>query len=126
MRIKFTAIAAVSAGLLILCSCGNSVQQTAAAMTGGDPMKGKAAIDKYGCGSCHTIQGIRDAKGLVGPPLTGIASRVYIAGILKNQPANLQHWIRNPRSVNEKTAMPVLGVTEGDARDIASYLYTLK
>jgi len=28
--------------------------------------------------------------------------------------------------VDEKTAMPNLGVTEIDARDITSYLYTLK
>jgi cytochrome c1 len=35
-------------------------------------------------------------------------------------------WIQNPRGVDEKTAMPALGVSEQEARDIASYLYTLK
>jgi cytochrome c1 len=35
-------------------------------------------------------------------------------------------WIRDPPGVDAKTAMPRLGVTEPDARDIAAYLYTLK
>jgi cytochrome c1 len=35
-------------------------------------------------------------------------------------------WIRNPKAVDEKTVMPNLGVTQGDAADIAGYLYSLK
>jgi hypothetical protein len=35
-------------------------------------------------------------------------------------------WIENPPGVDEKTAMPYMGVTPGDARDIAAYLYTLR
>jgi hypothetical protein len=33
-------------------------------------------------------------------------------------------WIINPRSVDSLTAMPVLGVSAPEARDIAAYLYT--
>jgi cytochrome c1 len=33
-------------------------------------------------------------------------------------------WIVNPRAIDSLTAMPNLGVTEGEARDIAAYLYT--
>ncbi len=62
----------------------------------------------------------------MGPPLSRIASRVYVGGVLPNTPENMVQWIRNPKAVDEKTAMPVLNVTDADARDIAAYLYTLK
>jgi cytochrome c1 len=35
-------------------------------------------------------------------------------------------WLRNPPAVDDKTAMPNMGVTEKDARNIAAYLYTLR
>jgi cytochrome c1 len=31
-------------------------------------------------------------------------------------------WIRNPSEVDPQTAMPLLGVSEADARDISAYL----
>jgi cytochrome c len=87
----------------------------------GDPARGQAAIGRYGCPVCHTIPGIEGANGLVGPPLAGIANRVYIAGVLTNTPENLIRWILNPPAVDSLTAMPYLGVGEDDARDIASF-----
>lgn len=90
---------------------------------GGDPARGHAAI---GCYGCHAIPGIEGTHGLVGPPLAGIANRVYIAGILTNTPENLVRWILNPPAVDSLTAMPYLGVSEADAQDIAGYLYTLE
>lgn len=96
-----------------------------AEITGGDPRAGQEAVLRYGCGSCHTIPGITRARGLVGPPLSGFGSRVYVAGVLANTPDNLVHWIQDPPSVSPRTAMPKLGVTDQDARDIAAYLYTL-
>jgi putative membrane protein len=88
--------------------------------------RGRVAISRYGCGSCHTIPGITGAQGLVGPPLSQIASRVYIGGVLSNEPDNMIKWIENPPGVDAKTAMPNMGVTPRDARDIAAYLYTLR
>lgn len=35
-------------------------------------------------------------------------------------------WIVDPKGVDSLTAMPVTGVSEGEARDIAAYLYTLR
>ena len=119
--------ALVLAGALVgaLSGCNARAQQ-GAAITGGDPPRGRAAIFKYGCGSCHTVAGIFDAHGLVGPPLTGIGNRMYVAGVLPNTPDNIVRWIRNPKEINEKTAMPALGVTQQDATDIAAYLYSTK
>lgn len=98
----------------------------AAAMTGGDPTRGPDLMRKYGCQSCHTIPGVVGANGQVGPPLAGIASRSYIAGVLTNAPENMLRWIRDPKAVDPLTAMPNTGVTPSDARHIVAYLYTLK
>jgi cytochrome c len=117
----------VGATALFACSCGGSAaEQTAEVTTGGDARRGAAAISRYGCGSCHIIPGISGAQGLAGPPLSGIASRIYIAGVLQNTPENMMRWIENPPAVDEHTVMPNLGVTPKDAADIAGYLYTLK
>jgi cytochrome c1 len=62
----------------------------------------------------------------VGPPLKGIASRLMLGGVLPNSEENMVRWIRFPQEVTPLTAMPDLGVTERDARDMAAYLATLK
>lgn len=116
------ACAAVLAGLAFLAACGGPTQD----VPGGDPGQGRQAIARYGCGSCHEIAGVAGADGKVGPPLTGIADRQYIAGMLPNTPENLVHWIRDPQAVVPGNVMPDMGVTEPDARDIAAYLYTLR
>ncbi|HKY03678.1 MAG TPA: c-type cytochrome [Blastocatellia bacterium] len=113
--------------LLAVMSCGvGEAERAAAAMTGGDPSRGREKIREYGCASCHTIPGIAEADSLVGPPLSKIASRTYIGGVLTNTPGNMVRWIQNPQGVDPLTAMPNLGLSEQDARDIAGYLYTLK
>jgi len=94
-------------------------------MPGGDPAQGAIALRDYGCHSCHVIPGVRGANALVGPPLTAWAQRHYIAGTLSNTPENLRYWLQYPQSVEPGTAMPDLGVTEQDARDMGAYLYTL-
>jgi cytochrome c2 len=93
---------------------------------GGDARRGAEAIRAYGCDACHTIPGIVTANALVGPPLDGWADRRYIAGKLPNEPELLVQWIRYPQAIEPGTAMPNLGVTEQDARDISAYLFTLR
>ena len=111
----------------MLAGCGGGEAERAAAeMTGGDPARGRQQIGRYGCAACHTIPGVPGADSLVGPPLDRVASRTYIAGVLTNSPEHMVRWIQDPPGVDPLTAMPRLGVSEQDARDIASYLYTLK
>jgi len=93
---------------------------------GGDSQRGKDTIGRYGCGSCHTIQGISGARGRVGPPLTGIGERAVVGGVLPNNPENMIRWIQNPHAVDDKAAMPNLGISRREAADIASYLYESK
>ena len=55
-----------------------------------------------------------------------IARREYIAGNFPNAPATLTHWIMEPQSMKPKTAMPDLGISSRQARDITAFLETLR
>ena len=88
----------------------------------GDSHRGAAAIEGYGCTGCHTIPGIRTATGRVGPNLADLRDRTFLAGMLPNTPDNLVMWIQNPQEIAPGTAMPSLGVTDSEARDIAAFL----
>ena len=88
--------------------------------------QGKQVIEQFQCGTCHTIPGIRGANGVFGPPLMKFGKRSYIAGNFPNAPATLTQWIMNPPAMKPKTAMPLLGLSEDQARDAAAYLETLQ
>lgn len=92
----------------------------------GNARRGAKLIGSIGCGSCHTIPGVEGAEGKVGPPLTDIGERRFIAGVLTNTPDNMITWLKNPQTVVPGNAMPNLGLTDQEARDIAAYLYTLR
>lgn len=107
--------------LTIACSKEHSIK-----IDGGDAKRGKAAVERYGCAACHAIPGGANQGSNVGPPLHKIALRGYIGGVLPNTPADMVRWLQNPPAVDPRTAMPNLGVSEAEAKDIAAYLYTLK
>jgi cytochrome c len=107
-------------------ACNDAETRRVEAITRGRVKEGREAIRRFGCGACHVIPGIAGADALVGPSLERIASRMYIAGHLVNEPRSMIEWIRDPRHHRNPTAMPNLGVSDQDARDIAAYLYTLK
>jgi cytochrome c2 len=92
----------------------------------GDAERGRLLLRQYGCVSCHRIHGVAGKPGDVGPPLDGIARRVYLAGVLPNTPENMARWIRNPQEYEPRTVMPDMQVGEDQARDMVAYLYTLK
>lgn len=92
----------------------------------GDAERGRLLLRQFGCGGCHRIPGVADAQGNVGPPLEGVAKRVYLAGFLPNSPQTMARWIRTPRALDSQTAMPDLGVGEEHARDMVAYLRTLR
>jgi len=92
----------------------------------GDAARAQQLITEYGCTSCHAIPGIKGPKGAVGPPLTAIGSRKFIAGKVQNTPENMIAWLQNPQALAPGNAMPNLDVKPEDARDITAYLFTLK
>lgn len=122
---------ATGLSLLGLWGCGldgaaASREDAARITTGGDAARGRELVSAYGCVACHSIAGVPGADRRVAPPLTGIGGRMFIAGVLPNEPENLILWIRDPRGVDSLTAMPDVGASERDARDMAAFLYTLE
>lgn len=102
---------------------GELPDQTAASAD--DTALALETIRQYGCPACHRIPGVVGSDLLVGPPLAGIGSRSFIAGVLANTPENMVRWLQDPQAIDPLTAMPDLGVTEPHARRIAAYLATL-
>lgn len=111
-------------GLLAVAACREEPPPHLS-VPGGDPARGRTAMVDLGCGACHRIPGVHNARAMVGPPLDAYAQRGYVAGLLPNRPGNLVAWLRDPPAISPNTAMPNLGLSEAQARDMAAYLYTL-
>jgi cytochrome c2 len=112
--------------MLLAHACSSRDEELARALTGGEPSRGREELAEHGCGACHEIPGVKGAVGKVGPSLAGLANRTYLAGRLTNQPHELMRWIQHPQQVDPGNVMPDLGVDLSEARDMASYLYTLR
>lgn len=115
------AVGVTAAATLALSACGADETRQ---VTDGDPDRGRTAVLDYGCVSCHTIPDLPEADARVGPDLGDFATRRMIAGQVPNQPEVLIQWLREPQSIEPGTAMPDMGISEQDARDIAAYLYS--
>lgn len=126
MRHRLQRASVFLAALAITGCTGGNIDREYGVATGGYAPRGKQVIAEKSCGSCHTIPGIRDARGVVGPPLYFFSRRTYVAGHLPNDTENLVRWVRSPQSVDPATAMPNLGLSDQQARDVAAYLYTLR
>ncbi len=122
------AVALVAIVLASAACRGNNPDESVAytVTTGGNAARGRVVIEQRNCGSCHTIPGVPGARGLVAPPLLWFSRWTFIAGELPNTPENLIRWVRSPESIEPKTAMPTIGLSEQEARDVAAYLYTLR
>jgi cytochrome c2 len=127
-------LAPVALGLAVVALAGAAfvnqrgarldVHHRAEALTGGNVDRGRTLFVNKGCGGCHSLSGVPQAEGLVGPPLDGVAVRAVIAGKLANSPANLERWISAPQSVVPGNAMPDVPMTAQESSDIAAFLYT--
>lgn len=120
------ALIPVAAAAMLFGCRGGGASRAYATATGGDPAAGRAAIRARHCGACHAVPDVTGAAGVVGPSLDSFSRRSFIAGAVPNTPANLIAWIRAPRLVDPRTAMPTLGLGEDEARNVAAYLYTLR
>jgi len=78
------------------------------------------------CGNCHRINGT-EAKGIAGPDLTHLAGRkTLLAGLLENNPQNLENWIRHPQQLKPGANMPDFLLDDSTAKAITAYLWSLK
>ena len=121
MRSIRSANSALVALFIAFAACAGEAPKQVA---GGDAARGRAYAERYGCAICHS--GLEGAQGTVGPPLAKISKRAYLGGVLPNTPQNMTAWVWQPQRYAPGTAMPNLGMSEAEARDIAAYLYTLR
>lgn len=111
--------------LLLLAGACNPPPEERQHMPIADQARGKQAIQRVGCGSCHSIPGIRWPKGEAAPALEHMANRALIAGRVPNEPELLAAFVRNAPAVLPGTTMPAMPLSEQESRDVAAYLYEI-
>jgi cytochrome c2 len=112
--------------IALAAACARAPNVPDQVVANGNATRGRDAINRFGCGSCHDIPGIDGAHGMVGPPLDHWAQRRIIAGEVENTPDHLITWLTTPQAIEPGNAMPNMGITDGEARDMAAYLYSIK
>ena len=110
----------------LLAGCGTRIESQVERVAGGDARRGRTALERHDCGVCHVIPGVRGAPGVVGPSLKDFAHRPNLAGKFARGEENIIRWIIDPPAMAPHTAMPAVGVSEAEARDMAAYLLTLQ
>jgi cytochrome c oxidase subunit II len=88
--------------------------------------RGREIFLTSSCVQCHTVQGTI-AAGRVGPNLTHIASRPYIAaGSLRLTREHLQNWVTDPQKIKPGIRMPMNNYSTEDLQALIEYLESLK
>ena len=91
----------------------------------GPAADGKTIYASSACVGCHTIRGV--SAGTLGPDLTTFGSRhTMAAGILPTTVDNVAAWLKDPAAIKPDAKMPALGLTDEQARAVATYLIGLK
>jgi cytochrome c oxidase subunit II len=86
---------------------------------------GRDLYARLACVGCHTIRGV--STGVLGPDLTHFGSRRTVgAGMWPNTVDNVVAWLKDPPALKPGVKMPDLGLTDEQARAIATYLLELK
>jgi cytochrome c2 len=124
-RRAWQASLAASLAALAASACSDPQVPAHMAVPGGDARRGHQLVLNYGCGTCHSIDRVGEARGIVGPRLERMAERTMLAGMVANVPRNMVAWLVDPPAIDPDTAMPNMGISEAEARDIAAFLYTL-
>jgi cytochrome c oxidase subunit II len=80
-----------------------------------------------GCAACHTIRGTT-ARGVVGPDLTHVGSRLTIgAARLNNEPEGFVDWLRSTNHLKPGVGMPHFGMLpDAQLRALGVYLESLQ
>jgi cytochrome c oxidase subunit 2 len=94
--------------------------------SGAEQRAGRAVFISKPCAACHTIRGT-PASGTIGPDLTHIGSRRYIAaGMLPTTRGSLAAWIADPQTVKPGNNMPMVPLTAAELNEVSAYLAELK
>lgn len=89
--------------------------------------RGQQLFLAHGCGACHTVRGIA-ADGVIGPDLTHVGSRRFIAaGALTSEAPDFHAWLARTRQLKPGVHMPTFGMLPDDElRALATYLEGLR
>ena len=102
-----------------------AAQKAELAEPAGLAAEGKAIFARSACVGCHTIRGV--SSGALGPDLTTFGSRrTLAAGLLPVRIDTVAAWLKNPATLKPDAKMPALGLTDEQARAVATYLIGLK
>lgn len=113
------------AAVLLLAAC-DPAPELQPEMPSAQAERGREAIVRVGCASCHSIAGIAWPKGAVGPAIGPMADRALIAGKLPNTPGTLARFVRNAPAELPGTTMPAMPLSEQESQDVAAYLYAIE
>lgn len=126
----WAAIAVGASALVLLggCDAASALMNSSVGkqQPGGDPQRGQQLLAQYQCGGCHAIPGVPASQGNIAAPLNAFGKRSYIAGRIPNNSEALARWIMSPAALIPDTPMPSMGVSSGEARDMAAYLGALR
>ena len=117
-------LVAVAVCSMLLSAC--DVSPSGRADNSREVERGRVALARYHCGTCHAIPGVASSSGKLSASLQSYGKRSYIAGRVANEPDALAQWIVDPASIVAGTRMPNMGVSPADARDMAAYLGGLR
>ncbi len=94
--------------------------------TTGDNENGRSLFISKACTGCHTIKGMPEARGKVGPELTHQASNSLIGDVLANTDENMKEWLKDPSTVKPGTIMPSQNLKDSEIDALIVFLRTLK
>ncbi|MFQ5604672.1 MAG: c-type cytochrome [bacterium] len=92
--------------------------------------KGLQLFDKYNCGGCHELSGVKRVENL-GPALTDIGDRPLYqlefgsSDLPRTLPSYIYHKLKNPRQFLQSARMPIYGFEEEELRAITTALLAM-
>lgn len=102
--------------------------QLAPAVSPTDPQQaeGQKVFTSKPCAACHSVQGT-SAAATIGPDLTHVASRRYIAaGLLQTTRGSLAAWIADPQTLKPGNNMPDVPLSATELQAVSAYLAALQ
>lgn len=89
--------------------------------------RGRELFVRSGCIACHTVAGVPQARGFMGPNLTHFGTRTTFASALFPNTADyLRRWIADSRAVKPGSMMPPTAMSQDDLGAVVAYLQSLK
>lgn len=83
---------------------------------------GATLFRSLACIECHTLEGT-GSTAANGPDLTRLDQRTILAGgAVKNTPANLAAWLRNPNTFKPGSKMPDFNLTDDQIAALIAYI----